>query len=882
MFTSLQYTSAQKPVVDMELLKNWKDVTDGVATSDGKFMYYSVNSGLTKVLYIKSLKNKWEKKFAKIKKVYLTNNNRYVLFEQNNDSISVLELGYEKVLFSVSGTDLKKNGDKTFELFSWMCRDSSGTSKLTVWDPRRNHKLTFNNAVEILSNKENIAIISFGPTENHYSLIWMSLITGKNDLVWEGLTRPKSCTFNLLGSKLAFFVDDVPSTRSGINIVILQKNGMREVLTDSSSSLKNNYLIDDRYLAYNKHDVLFFSVEPISDVKDNESQTEAVSVDIWHYKDRILQSQQLSNLLIDNVMLLAIYDCRSKLTHVLPLNEDQKYLVDFASGQILVDSFLLVQQKLQKPNELQFDVPGREESFSNISLLNIFTGEEKRVISNKYLVEVKISPAGNFIIFYDRVKKEYYCYQRASGETIAISSKIPYTLSNRISESEKKPFSTPCGIATWLVNDQEVLLYDQFDIWQVDPKGRRPPNCITKGYGRKNNIQLRLQYIEGVNNQSEGLKRNEEVILKGASIDNYQEGFQKIFIGRDFAPNIKLFPYKNRSIQKFGRNYLISRSSNSQPLNWYLTTNLSEFKQCSFIELPTEYNLYTKELVAFKTLDGINAKGLLYKPADFNPSKRYPIIFKFYESSSENYYEFESPRLSTGPIDPVWFASRGYLIFVPDISYKFGIPGESVYNAVMGAADKLCENNWVDSTKMGLSGGSQGGFAVNYLVTRTNRFVAAAAANGVVNMISGYNALRETGFSRQYIYETSQSRIGATLWEKPELYIKNSAIFYADKVNTPVLIMHNKDDKAVPWSQGVEWFLALRRLGKRCWMLQYDNEGHGVYEEKAAVDYALRLEQFFNHYLKGNKMPVWMTQGIPAKLKGIDSGLELDTSGAQP
>jgi hypothetical protein len=74
----------------------------------------------------------------------------------------------------------------------------------------------------------------------------------------------------------------------------------------------------------------------------------------------------------------------------------------------------------------------------------------------------------------------------------------------------------------------------------------------------------------------------------------------------------------------------------------------------------------------------------------------------------------------------------------------------------------------------------------------------------------------------------------------------------------------------------VEWFTALRRLGKEVWMLQYDGEGHGVFEDRNVRDYLMRLEQFFAHYLKGEPAPVWMTSGVPASLKKRDSGLRFE------
>ncbi len=289
-----------------------------------------------------------------------------------------------------------------------------------------------------------------------------------------------------------------------------------------------------------------------------------------------------------------------------------------------------------------------------------------------------------------------------------------------------------------------------------------------------------------------------------------------------------------------------------------------------------KYNWLTSELYTFKTLDGISELGVLHKPENFDPAKKYPVIVQYYETMSNDLNMYHRPELSSDRINIPWYVSRGYLVFSPDIHYKVGTPGRSAYNSIVGAAYFLKKFRWVDSSKMGIQGHSHGGFETNYVITHTDFFAAAVSAAGPSDCISGYAIPRGDGGSGQFFFETHQSRIGATLWEVPELYIENSAVFRTDKVNTPVLIMHNKKDGAVDFSQGVEFFTGLRRLGKRAWMLQYDGEVHSISNEAAQLDYTIRMDQFFDHYLKGKPAPKWMTRGIPASMKAIDDGFELD------
>jgi dipeptidyl aminopeptidase/acylaminoacyl peptidase len=187
----------------------------------------------------------------------------------------------------------------------------------------------------------------------------------------------------------------------------------------------------------------------------------------------------------------------------------------------------------------------------------------------------------------------------------------------------------------------------------------------------------------------------------------------------------------------------------------------------------------------------------------------------------------------------------------------------------------ILEMGFVDRERIGVQGHSWGGYQIAYMITRTNIFRAAEAGAPVSNMTSAYGGIRwGSGMSRMFQYEKTQSRIGGTLWEYTQRYIENSPLFWADKIQTPVLMMHNDKDGAVPWYQGIEFFVALRRLGKPVWMLNYNGEAHGLRKYINQKDFAVRMQQFFDHYLKEAPAPVWMQEGVPAVKKGKTLGLQ--------
>jgi dipeptidyl aminopeptidase/acylaminoacyl peptidase len=281
------------------------------------------------------------------------------------------------------------------------------------------------------------------------------------------------------------------------------------------------------------------------------------------------------------------------------------------------------------------------------------------------------------------------------------------------------------------------------------------------------------------------------------------------------------------------------------------------------------------ELVEWTSLDGIQLQGILYKPENFDPTQKYPMITYFYERMSDTYHLHYPPVPHRSRISPTFYTSRGYMVFVPDIVYRIGYPGESAMNSIMPGVTKILDRGYVDRQNLALQGHSWGGYQIAFMVTRTDMFRAAAPGAPVGNMVSAYSALRlETGVHRQFQYERTQSRLGGNLWEMPIRYLENSPVFWLDKVNTPLLIMHNDLDGAVPFAQGLELYLGLRRLGKPAWLINYVGEPHWPTTVANKRDWNIRMQQFFDHYLTGAPAPLWLREGVPAIMRDRTLGYE--------
>ena len=289
-----------------------------------------------------------------------------------------------------------------------------------------------------------------------------------------------------------------------------------------------------------------------------------------------------------------------------------------------------------------------------------------------------------------------------------------------------------------------------------------------------------------------------------------------------------------------------------------------------------QYLWGTVELVKWTSMDGEELQGLLYKPENFDAGKKYPMITYFYERVTDRMHNYIAPAPSASTIRASEYVSNGYLVFMPDIPYKVGYPGQSAYDAIVSGVTQLLKQPFVDRDRLGIQGQSWGGYQVAYLVTRSNLFAAAMAGAPVANMTSAYGGIRwGTGISRMFQYEHTQSRIGKTLWQDPLLYMENSPLFKADRVETPLLMMHNDADGAVPWYQGIEMYMALKRLNKPVWLLTYNGEDHNLRFRQNRKDLSIRMQQFFDYYLKFAPAPEWMKNGVPAIEKGIKMRYEL-------
>lgn len=510
-------------------------------------------------------------------------------------------------------------------------------------------------------------------------------------------------------------------------------------------------------------------------------------------------------------------------------------------------------------------------------IVNVNTGEKRDVGVFMRELEPEMSPEGKFVAWFS--DRTWLVYEIATGKTVDVGANVPDELWDTVDEHPSP--SMPWGTAAWSKDDRRILIYGKNDIWSLDPKGEAQPENLTAGRGAEKNIRIRYSNLDPERRYiSDG-------DLMTLSLYDYKDkyyGLGWMRYGKDKVPHFAVLD---------GHSYTAVRQAKDAPVFTWQRGNFSEIPEI-WLSRGTEFSRATKltdvnsqlenfrwgtaQLVKWHTYDGKVSEGVLYVPEDLDTSGQYPMLCVFYETGTEDLYSHYTMQPSWSWVNYPFYVSRGYVVFVPDIHYTSGRPGEDAYNYVCSGVEEMCKRYpWINKDKVGIDGQSWGGYQTAFLVTRTDMFACAGSGAPVSNMTSAYGGIRwESGDSRQAQYEMGQSRIGGTLWDKTQQYIANSPVFYADRVHTPLLIMHNDNDGAVPWYQGIEMFMALRRLQKPVWMMQYNGEAHNIRARKNRKDITRRLQQFFDHYLKDEPMPKWMKEGIPMIRKGQEFGFETE------
>lgn len=685
-------------------------------------------------------------------------------------------------------------------------------------------------------------------------------------------THQKTTYFKLClsdsGKKLGFVVD-ADSTKAYHRPNELyawnSSNDKAKLIVNDNSSPQGYRVSSDGKIMFSKDESkLYFGLALPEIVQDTLLlKEEIVNVEVWTYDEPRLYTVQEKQVKNDRKKSFqTVYHLKEKkLIQIATKEFPNARLSDEGNGDYALIS-------TQKPYQLSSQWTSQF-STNDLAILNLNNGISKMAIKANPS-SARFSPKGKYAYGYNQIDSTWYTYNIATDKYTELTKGKRFY--NELNDSPNYPRSY--GHAGWTKNDKTILIYDRYDVWEFNPDNGTSKR-LTKG--REINTTYRTVKLDP---DKRYIDTSEEILMKTFNEVSKNSGYFEYRYKKNRGSQLVDGPYRYSSPQKARLSDIVIFTR--QSFEEFPDIRVSDLTFTSQLLISNAnpqqdaYNWGTAELVHWSSLDGLPLTGMLIKPENFDPNKKYPMIVNFYEKSSDRLHSHRAPNPGRSSINYSFYTSRGYLIFNPDVYYRVGYPGESAFNCVIPGITSLIEKGFVDKDNIGTQGHSWGGYQIAYLVTKTNIFKAAESGAPVVNMISAFGGIRwDTGLSRQFQYEHTQSRIGGTPWEYPQRYFENSPIYNIDKIHTPLLIMHNDADGHVPWYQGIEFFVSLRRLGKPSWLLNYNGARHWPLKMQNRKDFNIRMQQFFDHYLQGAPKPMWMVRGVPAMEKGINQGYEL-------
>ena len=700
-------------------------------------------------------------------------------------------------------------------------------------------------------------------------------IVGGNDLTERTIASGEGNYTGLAisedGQQLAFLTnrDDWEAEDPAFNLYAGSASAVSAVATPSSDGIPDGWWIskNGNVRFSDSGERIFFGTAPRPEPEPDDEDIldeEKVSVDVWNWKDPLLQPMQLVQL-----------SSERERSYEAVVHVDDGTIVQLASRDIpsvrVADkgdgNVAIGVTNMPYRQEISWEWPVRQDTW----IIDVATGE-RRMVLEAVLDSPGLSPEGTQITWWDRSIGHWMMMDVASGAVHNVTQGVDASFVDALDDRAYDPSSY--GSAGWTEDDAEFIFYDKYDIWAARPDGAL--RNLTGGEGRRHDVELRVRDLD---REEPALPADDEWLLAATDLNTMDGGYWEVDPDDGDAEPIVMSPHSYLQYWKAedADVLLFTRESYTEARDlWISDLDLDDPVRLSWLN-PQQagFNWGTNELVEWTSLDGQLLRGMLFTPEGFDPAKQYPMMVYFYEKSSRGLHSHRPPTFPGSIINVPFYVSRGYLVFIPDIPYKTGYPGESAMNAVMPGVTTLIDQGFVDRDRIGVQGHSWGGYQIAYMVTQTDLFAAAEAGAPVSNMTSAYGGIRwASGMSRMFQYERTQSRIGGTLWNAQQRYIHNSPLFQADKVKTPLLMMHNDEDGAVPWYQGIEFFTALRRLGKPVWMLNYNGAGHNLSDLDERRDWARRMQQFFDHYLMDAPAPIWLEEGIPAIQKGKTMGFD--------
>ncbi len=474
---------------------------------------------------------------------------------------------------------------------------------------------------------------------------------------------------------------------------------------------------------------------------DPDAKTPApIQVDLWSWNDAIIQPMQ---------KVRAEQERTRNYRAVVSL-ADRKFMQlatpDLPTVNVTDDSaHALGLSDLPYRKEISWD-----QTYNDVYLVDLKSGKPQKMLEHWGSNTTSLSPGGKYILYFDENTGQWFTYRVADGVRTNITQKLPTKFQQ---ENNTPDLPGPYGTGGWTANDQSLLLYDEFDVWDVKPDGSGA-RMITAGEGRKQHVAFRYRSLDP---EQTTVPTNVPLLLSATNDDTRATGFYRASFTGTAAPEKvvmldKAFGPVTKAEKADTVVFTLSRFEEFPNL-WVSDTSFKNMQKVSDAN-PQQSELVwgTSELIDYINADGKTLRAILTKPDNFDPKKKYPLMVYIYEELTQGLHSYAAPNVGTS-INIPRYVSNGYVVLRPDIVYTTGYPGEAAEKCVIPAVNTVVSMGFIDPKRIGIQGHSWGGYQITHLITRTNMFAAVEAGASVSNMISAYGGIRwGTGMVREFQY----------------------------------------------------------------------------------------------------------------------------------
>ena len=591
------------------------------------------------------------------------------------------------------------------------------------------------------------------------------------------------------------------------------------------------------------------STKSITAAKKDATANKSANVDIWHWKDPEIQPRQKITLGQDTVRsYLSVWNLDNNIFSQLAKEEAPN--VQLTGDQ---KNAVIYTDKKYKP--------AFKEDFADAWLVNVKTGTEKPAfekILTGFNTFPQTSPDGKWLAYFK--DKHWWSYNIATGQNINLTQNIKTDFWD---VRDDHPASRPAvGTGGWIKGDKEILLYDEYNVWAVKPDGKGARKLTE---GEKDETVFRVTRLDF---EDPFLDDSKPIFFSAYGDKTKKYGYYKY--EKDKVEKLVFENTRIRGLVKAKDANCFSYVKQDFDISpsLFVTDNFSDTKQVVATNPQQKDYFWGKsELVSFINKKGKKMQGALFYPANYEPEKKYPMIVFIYETVSVFVHFYFTPS-QRSPYNASNFTTSGYFVFMPDIVYDINDPGISAVNCVVPAVEEVLKTGMIDKDKVGIMGHSWGAYQTSFIITQTDIFKAAIAGAPLTNLISMSNSIYwNAGIPDAKIFETSQGRFDGPWYERMKEYMRNSPMYNAANIKTPLLVAFGDKDGAVDWHQGIEMYSTMRHMQKPYIMLVYADENHGLAKKENQIDYQKRQREFFDHYLLGKPAEKWITEGISQQEK---------------